>query len=54
MIYKLPITLEDGQVFESLPITSLSFSKVSGYDGNGLRVTNLVGFFNGDFLKEMS
>lgn len=52
MIYKLPITLEDGQVFESLPITSLSFSKVSGYDGNGLRVTNLVGFSNGDFLKE--
>lgn len=43
-----------GKCLNLFLITSLSFSKVSGYDGNGLRVTNLVGFFNGDFLKEMS
>lgn len=52
MIYTLPVRLEDGQIFTSLPTNHISFPKVSGYDGNGLRVTNLVGFSNGDFLKK--
>lgn len=52
MIYKLPVKLEDGQIFSSLPAKPLSFDKVSGYDGNNIRVTNLVGFSNGDFLKK--
>lgn len=52
MIYTLPIYLEDGQTFSSLPTKPISFPKVSGYDGRRLRVTNLVGFSNGDFLKE--
>lgn len=51
MIYTLPVRLEDGQIFTSLPTNHISFPQVSGYDGNGLRVTNLVGFSNGDFLK---
>ncbi len=52
MIYTLPVRLEDRQIFTSLPTNHISFPKVSGYDGNGLRVTNLVGFSNGDFLKK--
>ena len=51
MIYKLPVRLEDGQTFTSLPPTNLSFPKTSGYDGDNLRVTNIVGIQNGDFLK---
>lgn len=51
MIYTLPLRLENGQVFTSLPTQSVNFSKTSGYDGNNLRVTNIVGFSNGDFLK---
>lgn len=52
MIYKLPIRLENGQTFTFLPSGNLSFPKTSGYDGNNLRVTNIVGIQNGDFLKE--
>ena len=52
MIYTLPVHLEDGQVFNALPSHSISFSKTSGSDGNGLRVTNIVGYSNGDFLKK--
>lgn len=52
MIYTLPLHLENGQVFTSLPTQSVNFSKTSGYDGNNLRATNIVGFSNGDFLKE--
>ena len=42
----------EGQTFTSLPPTNLSFPKTSGYDGDNLRVTNIVGIQNGDFLKE--
>lgn len=52
MIYTIPIRLENGQVFTTLPSQPVSFTKTSGYDGNGLRVTNIVGYANGDFLKE--
>lgn len=52
MIYKLPVRLEDGQIFTSLPSTNLSFPKTSGYDSDNLRITNIVGIKNGDFLKE--
>lgn len=52
MIYTLPIRLENGRVFDTLPSQDVSFTKTSGYDGNGLRVTNIVGYAKGDFLKE--
>lgn len=52
MIYKLPVRLENGQTFTSLPPKSLFFPKTSGYDGDNLRVTNIVGIQNGDFLKK--
>ena len=52
MIYKLPIRLENGKSFTSLPLIDQTFPKTSGYDGTSLRVTNIVGIQNGDFLKE--
>lgn len=52
MIYKLPVRLENGRTFTFLPPENLSFSKTNGYDGDNLRVTNIVGIQNGDFLKE--
>ena len=52
MIYKLPITLENGKTFTSLPLIDQTFAKTSGYDGTNLRVTNIVGIQNGNFLKE--
>lgn len=52
MIYTLPILLEDGQKFTSIPTNSLSFPEVNGRDGAGIRVTHLVGFSDGDFLKK--
>jgi len=52
VIYTLPVKFENGQTFDSLPAKNLSFPKTSGYDGNNLRVTNIVGVQNGDFLKE--
>lgn len=52
MIYTLPVCLENGQAFNTLPSQSIRFSRTSGYDGSGLRVTNIVGCANGDFLKE--
>ena len=52
MIYTLPVRLEDGQVFDALPLPSISFPKTNGRDGNGLRVTNIVGCSDRDFFKE--
>ena len=50
MIYSLPIRFD-------IPIQNTSgqypnrFPQTNGYDNNGVRVTNLVGYENGDFLK---
>lgn len=51
-IYKLSVRLENGQTFTFLPPENLSFPKTSGYDEDNLRVINIVGIQNGDFLKE--
>lgn len=53
MIYTLPITF-DSPVHINVnhfPIQQCQFPKTSGYDSSNVRVTNLVGFSNGDFLK---
>lgn len=52
MIYKLPVRLENGLTFTSLPLADQTFPKTSRFDGTSLRVTNIVGIQNGDFLKE--
>lgn len=51
MIYCYPIHLENSMTFNAPPTESLRFPKCSGYDGNNIRVTNIVGYENGDFLK---
>lgn len=51
MIYKYPIRLENSMIFYEPPNNSTSFPLTSGYDGNNLRITNIVGYANGDFLK---
>lgn len=53
MIYTLPITFDTPIQINTghFPIKQCQFSKVSGYDSSNVRVTNLVGFNNGDFLK---
>ena len=51
MIYSLPIRFD-------IPIQNTSgqypnrFPQTNGYDNNGVRVTNLVGYENGDFLND--
>ncbi len=51
MIYQYPIHLENSMTFTTAPTKPLSFTKSNGYDGNNIRVTNIVGYENGDFLK---
>ena len=51
MIYSFPIYLEDSQTFTSHPTKKLRFQKTNGRDGNNVRITNIVGYENGDFLK---
>lgn len=51
MIYQFPIYLENSMTFNAPPTKPLHFSKSNGYDGNNMRVTNIVGYCNGDFLK---
>lgn len=54
MIYTLPIEFDFPIQIKTpqFPPDSCRFSsKVNGYDDEGVRVTNLVGFENGDFLK---
>lgn len=51
MIYRYPILLDGLAPFNEAPAQPLSFPICSGYDGNNIRVTNLVGYANGDFIK---
>ena len=51
MIYCYPIHLENSMTFTEPPTEPLHFSKCNGYDGDNLRITNIVGYENGDFLK---
>lgn len=51
MIYTYPIHLENSMIFTEPPTESLSFPQCDGYDGDNLRITNIVGYSNGDFLK---
>lgn len=51
MIYSLPVTL-DADVVKVQPKRGRTFKKMSnGWDANGVRVTNIIGFRKGDFLK---
>ena len=45
----LPYIIEEAGINYSV---AGGFPKTSGYDGDNLRVTNIVGIQNGDFLKE--
>lgn len=51
MIYCYPIHLENSMTFTEPPAEPIHFSKCNGYDGDNLRITNIVGYGNGDFLK---
>lgn len=51
MIYVLPVTLSHATV-KSPSQKDCAFKRSNGYDANGVRVTNIVGFRDGDFLKE--
>lgn len=51
MIYTYPISLDNSMTIQSTPASSLHFPKTNGYDGNKTRITNIVGYDNGDFLK---
>ena len=51
MIYCLPVELAETTVSKPLK-RGRTFKKMSnGYDANGVRVTNIIGFRKGDFLK---
>ena len=51
MIYRYPIRLENSMTFTEPPTEPIYFPKCNGYDGDNLRITNIVGYENGDFLK---
>lgn len=54
MIYTLPIRFDSNIniISNTFPIATCRFSKTNGYDANGIRVTNLVGFDTNDFMKQ--
>ena len=55
MIYKLPVRLDNGIEFQTLPTKSFRFVDMeNGYDSNNTRLTNIVGFSKeeNDFLKK--
>lgn len=51
MIYTYPINLDNSMTIQSAPATPLHFPQSNGYDGNKIRITNIAGYDNGDFLK---
>lgn len=51
MIYTYPICLDNSATIQSAPATLLHFLKSNDYDGNKTRIINIVGYYNGNFLK---
>lgn len=51
MIYALPVTLGTTVVKKPLLRGRRLKQMTNGYDANGVRVTNIVGFQKGDFVK---
>lgn len=51
MIYTYPICLDNSTTIQSAPAALLPFPKSNGYDGNKTRIINIVGYYNGNFLK---
>ena len=51
MIYSFPIRLDNSMTINTNPSTPLQFPITGGYDGDNVRMTNIVGYENGDFLK---